>query len=153
MDKKRLFSIGAVFAVAAAFLPSEAARPDVTVENPAFRLVLSGDGYAKSLVDKASGDECLAAGVRVPFARLRQDRPYDNELHLIHPAKPMWFASDRIERKGDVLEIGFADEYHIMKVRLTVTGDYILFIPEGTDYVVTDDFGVKRGDNRPQRKR
>jgi hypothetical protein len=31
-----------------------------------------------------------------------------------------------------------------MKVRLTVTGDYVLFVPEGTDYVVTDDFGVKR---------
>ena len=144
MNPRRLFALASFLSAAALVLPLSAAMPDVTVENASFRLVLSGDGYAKSLVDKASGDECLAAGVRVPFARLRQDRPYDNELHLIHPAKPMWFASDRIERKGDLLEIGFADEYHIMKVRLTVTGDYVLFVPEGTDYVVTDDFGVKR---------
>ena len=44
----------------------------VVIENAAFRLVISQDGAATSLVVKATGEECLAPGVRIPFARLRQ---------------------------------------------------------------------------------
>ncbi len=117
---------------------------DVTIENDAFRLVIDDAAFAKSLVCRQTGEECLASGVRIPFARIRQDRPYDNEMHLIHPAKPMFFPANRISRSGDMLEIGFADEYHILKLRLAVTGDYITFVPEGTDYRVTEDFGDKR---------
>ena len=61
------------------------AAEDVVIENAAFRLVISQDGAATSLVAKATDEECLAPGVRIPFARLRQDRPYDNEMHLLHP--------------------------------------------------------------------
>ena len=94
------------------------AAGDVIIENAAFRFISSEDGAAKSLVVKATGEECLAPGVRIPFARLRQDRPYDNEMHLLHPAKPMWFNANRIARKGDALEIGFANEYHVLRVRV-----------------------------------
>ena len=38
---------------------------DVIIENAALRLVLSGDGAATSLVTKATGEECLAAGQEV----------------------------------------------------------------------------------------
>jgi hypothetical protein len=117
---------------------------DVIVENAAFRLTLGADGCAKSLVVKFTGEECLAPGVRIPFATLRQDRPYDNELHLMHAARPMVFVSDSIARRGDMLEIGFAREYHVMKMRLSSTDDYVAFVPEGTDYRITDDFGAKR---------
>ena len=120
------------------------AADDVTIENAAFRLVISQDGAATSLVAKATGEECLAPGVRIPFARLRQDRPYDNEMHLLHPAKPMWFNANRIARKGDALEIGFANEYHVMRVRVITTDAYVAFVPDGTEYVLTDDFGDKR---------
>ena len=136
--------------VAAAFVEANAgdalARDgnSVIVENGAFRLVLSVDGAATSLVVKATGEECLATGVRVPFARLRQDRPYDNEMHLLHPARPMWFNANRIVRKGDLLEIGFAHEYHVMRVGIIATDDYVAFVPTGTEYVLTDDFGDKR---------
>ena len=120
------------------------AAEDVVIENAAFRLVISQDGAATSLVAKATDEECLAPGVRIPFARLRQDRPYDNEMHLLHPAKPMWFNANRIARKGDTLEIGFAHEYHVLRVRLIATDDYVAFVPDGTEYVLTDDFGDKR---------
>ena len=116
----------------------------IVVENAAFRLALGDDGCAESLVAKATGEECLMSGVRIPFARIRQDRPYDNEMHLIHPARPMFFEANRISRSGDLLEIGFADEYHVLKLRLAVADSYVAFIPEGTDYRVTDDFGDKR---------
>ena len=120
------------------------AAEDVVIENAAFRLVISQDGAATSLVAKATDEECLAPGVRIPFARLRQDRPYDNEMHLLHPAKPMWFNANRIVRNGDALEIGFAHEYHVLRVRLIATDDYVAFVPDGTEYVLTDDFGDKR---------
>ena len=120
------------------------AAEDVVIENAAFRLVISQDGAATSLVAKATDEECLAPGVRIPFARLRQDRPYDNEMHLLHPAKPMWFNANRIAWKGDAVEIGFANEYHVLRVRLIATDDYVAFVPDGTEYVLTDDFGDKR---------
>ena len=108
-------------AVAAAFAFCATAG-EIVVENAAFRLTLGADGCAQSLVAKSTGEECLITGVRIPFARIRQDRPYDNEMHLIHPAKPMFFAANRISRVGDMLEIGFADEYHVLKVRLALSG-------------------------------
>ena len=46
------------------FLPAAAG---VTIENDAFRLVLADAGFATSLVCKETGEECLAAGVRMPF--------------------------------------------------------------------------------------
>ena len=99
----------ATFLALAAFAATAGAADGIVIENAAFRLVISHDGAATSLVVKATGEECLAPGVRIPFARLRQDRPYDNEMHLLHPAKPMWFNANRIARKGDALEIGFAN--------------------------------------------
>ena len=136
----QLASVAALAAVFTFF----ADAGDIVVENAAFRLSLGEDGCARSLVVKSTGEECLAPAERVPFARLRQDRPYDNELHLVHPALPTFFPSDRISRRGDLLEIGFANEYHVMKVRLAASDDYVAFVPEGTDYVITDDFGDKR---------
>ena len=120
------------------------AHADVVVENASFRLSLGEDGCARSLVVKSTGEECLEPGARIPFARIRQDRPYDNEQHLMHPARQTFYPSDRISRRDDALEVGFADEYHVMKVRIAATDDYVAFVPEGTDYVVTDDFGDKR---------
>ena len=132
------------FLALAAFAATAGAADGIVIENAAFRLVISQDGAATSLVVKATGEECLAPGVRIPFARLRQDRPYDNEMHLLHPAKPMWFNANRIARKGDALEIGFANEYHVMRVRVIATDAYVAFVPDGTEYVLTDDFGDKR---------
>ena len=144
---KRLILVMAVVAALVETNGDDAVAHDengVIVENGAFRLVFSVDGAATSLVAKATGEECLAPGVRIPFVRLRQDRPYDNEMHLLHPARPMWFNANRIVRKGDQLEIGFAHEYHVMRVRIIATGDYVAFVPTGTEYVLTDDFGDKR---------
>ena len=117
---------------------------DVVVECPAFRLVLDPAGFAKSLVMKATGEECLAPGVRIPFALLRQGRPYDNEAHLIHPAKPVAYQSSSIVRRGDALEIGFSGEGHLLRLKVVPAGDAIAFVPEGTEYRITDNFGDKR---------
>lgn len=129
---------------AAAIAATVSVAKDVVVECADFRLTLDSVGYAKSLVVKSTGEECLAQDVCIPFATLRQDRPYDNEAHLIHPAKPVSFPSDSIVRNGDMLEIGFAREYHVLKLRITISDGYVAITPEGTDYRITDDFGDKR---------
>ena len=79
-----------VLAVAAALCAAQllAEATDVVVESRRLRLVLSSDGYAKSLVAKETGEECLMPGVRLPFATMMQKRPYDNEYKLMLPAKP-----------------------------------------------------------------
>jgi len=128
----------------ALLLASAGNAAEIVVECHDFRLVLDPAGCATSLVVRASGEECLAAGARIPFATLRQERPYDNEAHLIHPAKPTTLPANRIARKGDVLEVGFAGEYHVLKLRIAAAEGYIAFIPEGTDYRITHDFGDKR---------
>ena len=117
---------------------------DVALDGEDFRLVLSEEGFAKSLVVKSTGEECLAPGVRIPFAMILQGRPYDNEAHLMHPARPISFPSCRVARVGDSLEIGFAGEYHVLRLRVVSAGGYLAFVPEGTDYRITDDFGDKR---------
>ena len=82
-----------------------AARGDVIVENARFRLTLADGGYAKSLTLKASGEEMLEAGAKVPFSAITQNRAYDNEFKLMYAAKPWTIPSDRIERVGDELRM------------------------------------------------
>lgn len=120
-----------------------AALPDITVENDRCRLVISPDGYAKSLVVKATGEECLMPEVRVPFATITQMRPYDNEYKLMLPAKPWTHPANRIVRDGDRLRIEFEDEFNILEVELRETADYVAFTPVKLGYRI-EDFGNKR---------
>ena len=133
-----LVAVGAI-ACAAAF----AGSPDVVVENGRLRLVISPEGYAKSLVAKATGEECLMPEVRVPFATITQMRPYDNEYKLMLPAKPWTHPANRIVRHGDRLKIEFEDEFNILEVELRETGDYVAFMPVKLGYRI-EDFGNKR---------
>ena len=120
-----------------------AVAPDVVLENPRMRLVLSGEGYAKSLTLKPSGEECLQPGARTPFATLTQYRPYDNEYKLMLPAKPWTHAANRIVREGDRLKIEFEDEFNILEVAVEERADYIALKPVKIGYRF-EDFGDKR---------
>jgi hypothetical protein len=53
----------------------KAASADVVIENAEYKLVLGADAVAKSLVHKASGEECLMPGVKVPAFSITQYRP------------------------------------------------------------------------------
>ena len=89
---------------------------DVVLENQEMRLVLDAAGYAKSLVVKKTGSECLLPGVRMPFMTLTQNRPYDNENFLTYPAKPTTYPANRIvQGQGELLVEfeGTADVAHI----------------------------------------
>ena len=102
-----------------------AAAQDVTLENARFRLVLSGDGYAKSLVVKATGEEMLEPSARTPFSTITQNRAYDNEFKLMYAAKPWTLPSVKIAREGDELRIGYRDEFFTAVVKVETTDSYI----------------------------
>ncbi len=108
------------------------------------RLVLSSEGYAKSLLDKASGMECLdtVSGV-IPFCTLTQNRPYDNENFLMYPAKPKVFPSNKISFDGKSLRVEFENTADIAVIAVGDADDYLGFTLERVDYNV-EKIGVKR---------
>ncbi len=116
---------------------------DITIENAQLRLVIANDGTARSLIHKASGEECLIQEVRVPVFSITQDRPYDNEIMLAFPAKSKTFAADTIFREGEDLVIGFELTDYTATVGLKITDDYIGFEMKKLEYRMAD-FGVKR---------
>ncbi|MBP5320321.1 MAG: hypothetical protein J6334_04980 [Kiritimatiellae bacterium] len=116
---------------------------DVVIENPACRLVLGDDARATSLVIKATGEECLVPGAKRPFCEIRQNRPYDNEYFITYPSKPTTFPANRVTRKGDTLEFGFAGTFDIATVRVTEADTFIRLFFEGTRFRL-EDYGLKR---------
>ncbi len=124
------------------FVHSCAGEP-VILENGRMKLTVNPDGYAESLVCKATGEECLEDGVRIPLCAVLQDRPYDNENFLMFPAKPRIFPSEKITRSGDTLYVEFKDTYDIAVIAVDVKDDYIGFSLVRRDYRI-EDYGVKR---------
>ena len=80
---------------------------DIPIETEVFRLLLGGDGRARSLVLKANGEELLEPGEGIPFCTTTQDRPFNNEIKLIHPNKRTTYPANRIRREGGRLVVGF----------------------------------------------
>ena len=103
------------------------ASADVSLETADFRLVLGDDACAKSLVVKSSGEECLDASCRKPFLTVTQDRPFDNELKLIHPNKRVVYPATKLRREGDLLLFGFDHGMYEAAVSVKTEPRYALF--------------------------
>ena len=119
MKKNTLLS--AIAALAAS------ASADVVLENADFRLTIGDDACAKSLVVKATGEECVDAACKRPFLSVTQDRPFDNELKLIHPNKRVVYPATRLRQDGDTLVFGFDHGMYEAAVRVKTTPGYALF--------------------------
>ena len=107
------------------------ASAEVAVENEDFRLVVGEDACVKSLVVKATGEECIAPELKVPILTVTQDRPFDNELKLIHPNKRVVYPAVRLRRDGDLLVFGFDHGLYEASVRFRVQPHYVTFTLEG----------------------
>ena len=103
------------------------AAADVTMENDDFRLVVGEDACAKSMVVKATGEECLDPALKAPLLTVTQDRPFDNELKLIHPNKRVVSPAVKLRREGDMLLFGFDHGLFEASVRVKVSPRYMLF--------------------------
>ena len=99
----------------------------IIIENKSFRLVVGADCIAKSLVCKATGEECLAPGVKLPLFASTQERPFNNEVKLAYPCKRTTYPASSLRREGDRLVVGFDVAPYYAFVKITEQDDYIAF--------------------------
>ncbi len=109
---------------------SLSAFADVVLENMDCRLTVGDDACVKSLVLKENGEECISAGQKMPLLSVTQDRPFDNELKLIHPNKRIEYPANSMRRNGDLLVFGFEHGLYEASVRVKTSPRYILFTLE-----------------------
>lgn len=99
----------------------------IVIENAEMRLEISPKGTARSLIHKASGQECLARDVEVPMFTLTQNRPYDNELQLAYPAEVTNFPAVEVKRDENGLLVVFDRVGYSASIAVKITGAYISF--------------------------
>jgi hypothetical protein len=106
----------------------------VVIENADFRLVISGNGIPRSLIHKATRQECLAQGTEVPMFTITQYRIYDNILQLTHPVREASFAAKAVRREGDRLIVSFPFLGYEAAVGLKITDAYVGFSMQKLEY-------------------
>ena len=102
-------------------------KTPVIVETEAFRLVINADATARSLVIKATGEECLAPEAGLPVFAATQKRPFNNETRLVQLAKQTTYPANRVRRDGDILRIGFETAPYEAEVRVVEKAGYAAF--------------------------
>lgn len=100
---------------------------NIIIENRHFRLIVGSDCMAKSLVCKATGEECLAPDVNLPLFSVTQERPFNNEVKLANPCKRTTYPANSLRREGDKLIVGFSVAPYDAVVRVTETPNYAAF--------------------------
>jgi len=113
--------------VALAVCVAGGAMADVVIDNASFRLTVGDDAVARSLVVKATGEECLDADEPTALFAVTQDRPFNNEIKLIEPNKRTTWPADRLRREGDRLIVGFPHHLYEAVVRLRSGAGYVVF--------------------------
>ncbi|MBR3221608.1 MAG: hypothetical protein IKF72_05180 [Kiritimatiellae bacterium] len=102
-------------------------KTPVVVETDAFKLVINPDATARSLVIKATGEECLAPEAGLPVFASVQKRPFNNETRLVQMAKRTMYPANRVRRDGDILRIGFDTAPYEVEVRVRERTGYAAF--------------------------
>ena len=100
---------------------------DVVIENRDFRLVAGADALVKSLVVKQTGEECVRGDEEIALFSATQDRPFNNEIKLIHPNKRTTYPATSLRREGDELVVGFAHKMYEARIALKVADRYVAF--------------------------
>lgn len=113
--------------------------PNIVIENKHFRLIVGGDCCPKSLIHKASGQECLDVSEDIPLFSVTQPRPFNNEVKLTHPNKRTTFGANRVRREGNRLTVGFEIIPYEAVVEVKETPAYVSFrlaefVVKPTDY-------------------
>lgn len=111
---------------------------NIIIENKKFCLTLGTDCIAKSLIHKASGQECLDLSEPMSLFSVTQARPYNNEIKLAYPNKRTTYQANRLRRDGNQLLV----QFEIVPIRAVIT------LKETDDYISfrLDDFIVEEED-------
>ena len=125
--KTQLEQLGRLFGEEKKPILKTVAESDVVVENDDFRLVVGADAMVKSLIVKKTGIECVRAGEDIAFVTATQDRPFNNEIKLIHPNKRTTYPANSIKLDGNMLTVGFAHKMYEAKIAVKISKRYIAF--------------------------
>ena len=137
-----------IYAVSAAALACFAAVADVTFTNKAFTLVVGDDATVKSLRITENGEECVEARERIPLFTVTQERPFNNEIKLMHMHKRTSYPANRIRRDGDRLVVGFDLAPYEAEVAVSVKPTYMEF--KLVRFIVKpEDYGDLKMDTPP----
>ena len=79
----------------------------IILENRLCRLEIGEDAIVRSLTVKSTGEECLRADEEIAMFSVTQERPFNNEVKLMHPNKRTTYQANRVRREGDKLIVGF----------------------------------------------
>ena len=120
----------------------------IVIENPLFRLTVGEDCVAQSLVCKANGQECLAAGAKVPLFAVTQERPFNNEVKLSTMCKRTTYPANALRREGDKLIVGFSVAPYEAVVQVQEKESYVNFCLDSF-IVHPDDYGSLKMDTPP----
>ena len=127
--------------------PSSAAA-DIEFANKAFRLVIGEDASVKSLKLIASHEECVEAREGIPLFAVTQDRPFNNEIKLMHMHKRTSYRANRIRREGKHLVVGFDLAPYEAVVSVNLKPEYMEFKLERF-IVDPEDYGDLKMDTPP----
>ena len=103
----------------------------IIIENAGFRLTVGSNCVAESLICKATGEECLAPGVKLPLFASTQERPFNNEVKLATPCKRTTYPASSLRREGDRLIVGFDVAPYYAFLCITEKDEYVAFSLEG----------------------
>lgn len=109
----------------------------IIIENKRFKLELSENCVAKSLVLKSCGEECIKNGEEIPFFTLTQERPFNNETKLVHQNKRTELSANSVRYEDGLLIVGFELISIEAVVELTVKDDYVAFTLK--DFIVPEN--------------
>ena len=99
----------------------------IVIENKKMRLEIGCDGTARSLVCKETGEECLDTKDKTAVFTVTQNRPYNNEIKLMHPNKKMVCNANSVRREGDLLFVKFETVPVEAVIEIAVAENYIAF--------------------------
>ena len=100
---------------------------DIVLENQKMKFIIGSNGIAKSLIYKASGEECLMQGQNIAVFSVIQERPFHNEIKLAYPTKMMTFNAESVIQKGNELIVDFELIFYKARIKVDVTPHYINF--------------------------
>lgn len=112
---------------------------NIRLENEVFCLVVGEDCAVKSLFLKETGEELLKEGTETALFSVTQERPYNNEIKLIHMNKKTTFEGNRLTYADGKLTVGFDITPFEALVAVKIAPTYIAFtlekfIVHETDY-------------------
>lgn len=119
-----------IVSLSACLLAPLAAPAAIVLENHDLRLRIAETGQALSLVEKATGQECLAPGTRTAAFALVVNRPNHTDFWVSYPSKRTTYAANRVRQEGDRLIVGFDVVANTVTLRVKTTNSYIAFTVE-----------------------